>query len=98
MTSTVDIQYVQESSVAIQQDTDDIRIDISNPAPISIELALAAIGPEGPQGPQGEPGITTVGTLEDLTDVDTISKAPGQFLYFDGSEWKPANLDGGTFN
>lgn len=95
MTSTVDIQYVQESSVAIQQDADDIRIDISNQPPISIELALAAVGPPGPQGPAG---LTTIGTLEDLTDVDTISKAPGQFLYYDGTEWKPANLDGGIFN
>jgi len=98
MIGTVDIEYIQESSVDIEQSSDDILIDISNPAPINVELSLAAIGPPGPPGPQGDPGITTVGTLEDLTDVDTISKAPGQFLYYDGSEWKPANLDGGTFN
>lgn len=96
--NTVDIEYLQESSVVVQQSADDIRIDISTETPVTIERSLVAIGPPGPPGPQGEPGITTVGTLEDLTDVDTISKAPGQFLYFDGSEWKPANLDGGTFN
>lgn len=95
MTSTVDIQYVQESSVAIQQDNDDIRIDISNQSPISIELSLATVGPPGPQGPAG---LTTIGTLEDLTDVDTMAKQPGQFLYYDGSEWTSAPLDGGTFN
>lgn len=49
-------------------------------------------------GLRGEPGPPGETTLEGLTDVDTQGKAPGQFLYFDGSEWKPANLDGGTFN
>lgn len=95
MSSSVDIQYVQENSVDIQQNNDDIRLEITNQTPISIDVALAAIGPQGPQGPAG---VTTIGTLEDLTDVDTLTKQPGQFLYYDGSEWTSAPLDGGTFN
>jgi len=110
MKSSIEIQYQEQNDISINNSINLIEIkEIStfsnieilfnnlsesinieqNNVLATIEVAISTIG---------APGITTVGALDDLVNVNADTPLTNQFLYFDGAVWRPASLDGGTFN